>query len=107
MSIIREGAILPKKLGLWMRQLSQWPEAKGTIFRIKAILSIKDHPYKHVFHAVMDVSDEDDAAPWGKDEKRISKIVFIGKGLDQQCLKDGFESIFEDAKCELPTLNAD
>ena len=26
----------------------------------------------------MDVSDEADAEPWGKDEKRITKIVFIG-----------------------------
>ena len=26
----------------------------------------------------MDVSDEADADPWGKDEKRITKIVFIG-----------------------------
>ena len=50
----------------------------GTIFRIKGILAVKSHPFKHVFHAVMDVSDEADAEPWGKDEKRITKIVFIG-----------------------------
>lgn len=50
----------------------------GTIFRIKGILAVKNHPFKHVFHAVMDVSDEADAEPWGKDEKRITKIVFIG-----------------------------
>ena len=56
----------------------------GTIFRIKGILAVKNHPFKHVFHAVMDVSDEADAEPWGKDEKRITKIVFIG---NSPCLK--------------------
>lgn len=42
----------------------------------------------------MDVSDEDDAGPWAEGEKKLSKIVFIGKSLDQKYLRDGFESIF-------------
>lgn len=97
-SIIREGEIIPRKLSAWMQQLGQLPKEMGVVFRIKAILAVKGHPNKHVFHAVMDVSDEDDAAPWGPDEKKISKIVFIGKGLDQKHLRDGFNAIFEDAK---------
>jgi G3E family GTPase len=92
-SIVREGEILPRKLAMWMQSLGTFPPEKGTIFRIKAILAVKDHPFKHVFHAVMDVSDEDDAGPWN-DEKRISKIVFIGKDLDQQFIRQGWESIF-------------
>merc|ERR1712136_688097 len=71
-SIVREGEILPRKLAMWMQSLGTFPPERGTIFRIKAILAVKDHPFKHVFHAVMDVSDEDDAGPWN-DEKRISK----------------------------------
>jgi len=94
-AVVREGEILPMKLSRWMASLSQLPPEMGIIFRIKAILAVKGHPYKHVFHAVMDVSDEDDAAPWGPDEKRISKIVFIGKAMDQKFLRQGFEAIFE------------
>jgi len=93
-SIVREGEIDPKKLGMWMQSLASFPEEKGTIFRIKAILAVKGHPYKHVFHAVMDVSDENDAGPWKEGEKKISKIVFIGKGMDQKLLKDGFHDTF-------------
>jgi len=93
-SIVREGEILPEKLGKFMSSLGQLDAEKGTIFRIKGILAVKNHPFKHVFHAVMDVSDEDDAGPWG-DEKRISKIVFIGKGLDQKFIRDGWDDIFE------------
>jgi len=94
-SIIKEGEILPKRLSAWMATLGQLPKERGVVFRIKAILAVKGHPYKHVFHAVMDVSDEDDAAPWEEGEKKLCKIVFIGKGLDQKFLREGFEAIFE------------
>merc|ERR1719476_49074 len=93
-SIVREGEILPRRLSAWMQQLGQLAPERGTIFRIKAILAVKGHPYKHVFHAVMDVSDEDDAGPWQEGEKKISKIVFIGKGMDEPFLRAGFEDIF-------------
>lgn len=94
-SVVREGEIIPQKLSKWMQTIGTLDESRGIIFRIKAILAIKGHPFKHVFHAVMDVSDEDDAGPWKDGEKKVSKIVFIGKGLDHKFLKDGFESIFE------------
>eukprot|EP00440_Ansanella_granifera_P013541 gb/GFBE01014711.1/.p1 GENE.gb/GFBE01014711.1/~~gb/GFBE01014711.1/.p1 ORF type:complete len:521 (+),score=158.43 gb/GFBE01014711.1/:1-1563(+) len=95
MACVREGEILPQKLGAFMQKLGQLPKEKGVIFRIKGILAVKDHPFKHVFHAVMDVSDEDDAEPWGPNEKKVSKMVFIGKGLDHKYIRDNFEQIFE------------
>lgn len=94
MSLVREGELLPAKLSAFMQTLGQLPPEKGTIFRIKGILAIKNHPFKHVFHAVMDVSDEADADPWGKDEKRITKIVFIGKALDKTWIREHFEECF-------------
>eukprot|EP00427_Karlodinium_veneficum_P006408 CAMPEP_0169176046 /NCGR_PEP_ID=MMETSP1015-20121227/65622_1 /TAXON_ID=342587 /ORGANISM="Karlodinium micrum, Strain CCMP2283" /LENGTH=447 /DNA_ID=CAMNT_0009250449 /DNA_START=1 /DNA_END=1345 /DNA_ORIENTATION=+ len=93
-AIVREGEIVPKRLSQWMQMLGQLPKERGTVFRIKAILAVKGHPYKHVFHAVMDVSDEDDAGPWEEGEKRVSKIVFIGKAMDQAFLRKSFEDIF-------------
>mmetsp|Transcript_27461 Transcript_27461/g.64018 ORF Transcript_27461/g.64018 Transcript_27461/m.64018 type:complete len:510 (+) Transcript_27461:62-1591(+) len=95
MAIVREGEVSPQKLGQWMQSLGSLPKERGTIFRIKGILAVKGHPYKHVFHAVMDVSDEDDAGLWGENEKKITKIVFIGKNLDRQFLRDGFDGMFE------------
>ena len=56
--------------------------------------SIKGHPDKHVFHSVMDVSDEDDAGPWG-DERRVSKMVFIGKGMDKRFITKAWDKMFE------------
>eukprot|EP00927_Polykrikos_kofoidii_P052838 TRINITY_DN4682_c1_g3_i1.p1 TRINITY_DN4682_c1_g3~~TRINITY_DN4682_c1_g3_i1.p1 ORF type:complete len:487 (+),score=94.54 TRINITY_DN4682_c1_g3_i1:82-1542(+) len=94
-SIVKEGLIIPNLLSEWMGKLGSLPAERGTIYRIKAILAVKDHPYKHVFHAVMDVSDEADAAEWAEGEKKVSKIVFIGKSLDQKFLRDSFLAIFE------------
>mmetsp|Transcript_45265 Transcript_45265/g.137235 ORF Transcript_45265/g.137235 Transcript_45265/m.137235 type:complete len:523 (-) Transcript_45265:442-2010(-) len=95
-AIVREGEVSPKTLSEWMALLGNLPPERGTIFRIKAILAVKGHPYKHVFHAVMDVSDEDDAGPWAVGERRLCKIVFIGKSLDQQWLRTRFEALFDE-----------
>lgn len=93
--IVKEGLIIPKKLSRWIQMIGKLPKERGTVFRIKAILAIKGHPYKHVFHAVMDHGDEDDAGEWEEGEKKISKIVFIGKSLDQAFLRNGFEELFD------------
>jgi len=94
MAVVREGEMIPSKLREFMKVMGELPKEKGVIFRIKGILAVKDHPFKHVFHAVMDVSDEDDAEPWAQGEKRVSKMVFIGKGLDKQFIRDEFEKVF-------------
>lgn len=94
-AVVKTGLIIPKKLSRWIQMLGKLPKERGTIYRIKAIMAIKGHPYKHVFHAVMDHGDEDDAGLWEEGEKKISKIVFIGKGLDQTFLKKGFEELFD------------
>merc|ERR1711957_505050 len=64
---------------------------------IKAILAVKGNPYKFVLHAVMDVSDDDDAGPWAEGERKINKIVFIGKAMDQRLLRQRFDEIFSEA----------
>jgi len=95
-AFVTEGEIVPRKLSNFMQMLGQLPPDKGTIFRIKAIMAVKGHPFKHVFHAVMDVSDEDDAGPWEEGEKKICKIVFIGKAMDRQFFQRGWEDCFVD-----------
>jgi G3E family GTPase len=92
-ALVGDRDIIPQKLGKFMQTLVTLPKKRGLIFRIKGILAVKDHPYKRVFHTVMDVSDEDDVGEWG-DEKRISKIVFIGKGMDRAYITDKWNLVF-------------
>mmetsp|Transcript_101974 Transcript_101974/g.293675 ORF Transcript_101974/g.293675 Transcript_101974/m.293675 type:complete len:516 (-) Transcript_101974:66-1613(-) len=95
-AFVREGEIAPGRLAAFfhMLKLSQMVPDRGTIFRIKAILAVKRHPCKVVFHAVMDVSDEDTADPWKEGEKKLCKIVFIGKSLDRAFFERAWESNF-------------
>merc|ERR1712194_973875 len=101
-SIVREGLTVLEKFNGFMKLLRQLPKKKGILFRVKGILAMKDHAEKIVFHGVMDTLEYGEAGLWEEGEGKISKIVFIGKGLDHQYLRDGFESAFEDAACSLP-----
>uniref|UniRef100_A0A7S4T5H1 CobW C-terminal domain-containing protein n=1 Tax=Alexandrium monilatum TaxID=311494 RepID=A0A7S4T5H1_9DINO len=94
-ALVREGELVEEKLGPWFTSLFSLPPERGTIFRIKGILGVKGYLNKRVFHAVMDAHDGEWAGPWREGEKKVSKIVFIGKALDQAFLRKGFEDCFE------------
>jgi G3E family GTPase len=38
------------------------------------------------------ILDGDHQRPWGADEKRESRIVFIGRKLPEEMIRKGFES---------------
>jgi G3E family GTPase len=62
------------------------------ILRTKGILSFKDDPERFVFQGVHMILDGDHQRPWRTDEKRDSRIVFIGRKLDEAKIRKGFES---------------
>lgn len=51
------------------------------IYRIKGILNFKDHEEKMIFQSVKDQAAFQKGDEWKDDEERVSKIVFIGKGI--------------------------
>ena len=51
-----------------------------------------DDDERFVFQGVHMILDGDHQRPWGADEKRLSRIVFIGRNLDQDKIRKGFES---------------
>ncbi len=64
----------------------------GNLLRTKGILSYKNEGRRFAFQAVHMIADGDFVAPWGADEPRGSKIVFIGRDLNRPQLRRGFES---------------
>jgi len=62
------------------------------ILRTKGILSFKDDPERFVFQGVHMILDGDHQRPWQEGEKRESRIVFIGRNLDEDKIRKGFES---------------
>ncbi|OYV32161.1 MAG: cobalamin biosynthesis protein CobW, partial [Acidocella sp. 20-61-6] len=62
------------------------------ILRTKGILSYKNEDRRFGFQAVHMMADGDFLRPWHADEARVSRIVFIGRGLNRPQLRRGFES---------------
>lgn len=74
----------------WLRHLLA---AKGQdILRTKGILGMAGMDKRYVLHAVHMQVDGKPTTEWRPGEKRDSRIVFIGRKLDAEELKRGFES---------------
>jgi G3E family GTPase len=80
----------PDKFFPWVQDLVQ--KEGPSILRSKGILAFKDDDQRFVFQGVHMILDGDHQRPWGKDEKRESRIVFIGRNLPGKKITDGFES---------------
>ena len=78
----------PEKFFPWIQDLvaTEGP----SILRTKGILSFKDDPDRFVFQGVHMILDGDHQRPWRDDEHRESRIVFIGRDLQEQTIRDGF-----------------
>jgi G3E family GTPase len=61
-----------------------------SILRSKGILSFKDDPARFVFQGVHMILDGDHQRPWQDGEKRESRIVFIGRNMPEEKIKQGF-----------------
>jgi G3E family GTPase len=74
----------------WVQNLVQ---TEGpNILRCKGILSFKNDDDRFVFQGVHMILDGDHQRAWNKGEKRDSRIVFIGRNLPEDKIRQGFES---------------
>ena len=75
------------------RWLSELLAAQGPdILRAKGILSVAREDRRLVFQAVHMILEGDLQRPWRADETRTSRMVFIGRNLDEAKLRAGFEA---------------
>ena len=82
----------PDKFFPWVQDLVQ--KEGPSILRCKGILAFKDDDQRFVFQGVHMILDGDHQRPWNKDEKRESRIVFIGRNLPGKLITEGFERCF-------------
>jgi G3E family GTPase len=74
----------------WLNKLL---EVQGPdILRAKGILDVQGEDKRLVFQAVHMILDGELQRPWKPDEKRYSRMVFIGRNLDEAALRAGFEA---------------
>jgi len=89
LSFTADRPVDPDKFQKWMGAVLQ---LRGPdIFRSKGILAIDGAPKRYVYQGVHMMMDADWGTPWKEGEKRSSKLVFIGRNLDGENLKRGFE----------------
>ena len=78
------------KFAEWIRGLIL--ERGTSIFRSKGILSIAGQERRYIFQGVHMVMDSDWGREWQPRETRGSKLVFIGRELDESELARGFRA---------------
>jgi len=74
----------------WLNDLLQ--EQGPDILRAKGILDVSGDDRRLVFQAVHMILEGDFQRDWRADEPRFSRMVFIGRNLDEAKLKAGFEA---------------
>ncbi|WP_293679287.1 GTP-binding protein [uncultured Phenylobacterium sp.] len=62
------------------------------ILRAKGILDVKGEERRLVFQAVHMILEGDFQGPWKPTDNRYSRLVFIGRNLNEAALRAGFES---------------
>jgi len=90
LSLSLEKPLDPDKFFPWVQDLVQ--KEGPNILRCKGILSFKDDDKRFVLQGVHMILDGDHQREWKKDEKRTSRMVFIGRQLPEEKIRQGFES---------------
>jgi G3E family GTPase len=89
-SLTAEKPIDGQKITQWLNQLlaEQGPD----ILRAKGIIDVAGEERRLVFQAVHMILEGDLQRPWKPEERRYSRLVFIGRNLDEAKLRRDFEN---------------
>ncbi|KAK3143809.1 hypothetical protein QOZ80_4AG0305190 [Eleusine coracana subsp. coracana] len=88
-SIVSEGVLDLDEVNDWLERLV---EEKGEdLYRLKGVISVNESTGRFVFQGVHSMLEGCPAKPWEPDEKRVNKLVFIGRNLDETALRKAFK----------------
>jgi G3E family GTPase len=87
---LRGGELDPKVFFPWIERITQ--QFGPDILRLKGILAMKGDPERYVVQGVHMIIEGNHQRPWRADEPLESRLVFIGRKLDEKMLRTGFEA---------------
>ena len=90
MSLKSDKPLDPQKFLPWLQAFVQ--KEGGSILRCKGIMNFKDDDERFVFQGVHMMLEGDHQRAWKDGEARESRLVFIGRELPEQMIRDGFEN---------------
>jgi G3E family GTPase len=102
-SLVTEEPLDPRKFLPWVQMITQ--RLGMDILRMKGILSFRDDDDRFVVQAVHMLLEGDHQRPWKVGEKRVSRLVFIGRNLPRDIIEDGFMKCRAEAD-SIAALNA-
>ena len=70
------------------------------IFRGKRIFHVAGMAERLIFHQVGDRCAVQPEAPWGKEEERMTELVFIGRGVDREALLADLSACLKEEKAQ-------
>jgi G3E family GTPase len=85
-----DGPVDPDLFLPWINEVVQ--KDGPDILRSKGILAFPNEPKRYVFQGVHMILDGDLQRDWKPEEKRASRIVFIGRKLKETELREGFKA---------------
>jgi G3E family GTPase len=88
-AIEADGDVNANKLNAWLSKLLR--DRGVDIFRMKGFISIAGESERFVFQGVHMLFDGQPERPWGN-EPRHNQLVFIGRNLDGDAMKQEFEA---------------
>jgi G3E family GTPase len=88
-SLTADRPLDPRRFVPWIQKVTR--EIGTDILRMKGIIAMNDDE-RFVIQGVHMVIEGGAQRPWKPDEKRDSRLVFIGRGLPKDRLKEEFES---------------
>ncbi len=88
-AIEHEGDVDPDRLNMWLGELLR--ERGVDIFRMKGFISLAGESRRFVFQGVHMLFDGQPDREWG-DDPRHNQLVFIGRNLDEQDMRLGFNA---------------
>jgi G3E family GTPase len=87
---LRAGDLDPKRFFPWLEKTTQMDGPN--ILRLKGIIALTDDPDRYVVQGVHMILEGDHQRAWKDGEKRETRLVLIGRELDEERLRRTFEA---------------
>ena len=87
---LRGGEMNPDRFFPWIQKVTQTDGPN--ILRLKGIIAFKGDEERYVVQGVHMIIEGDHQRPWKENEKRESRLVFIGRNLDREKLERSFHA---------------
>jgi len=88
--LVKKGMLDLQMVQAWIGEILQ--AEGGDMFRMKGIIAIAHAEERYVYHSVHMLFSGNYDEPWGSDEPRDSRMVFIGRNLNAKALAARFNA---------------